>query len=93
MKKYEIAIYYIDKKGNYNYCYGWNKFDDITDLWTCIGWYINESCNVVCLNHLEYYNSNFDDIHSYINRIKENGNVIARDDKNKIIIKLEERKN
>lgn len=90
-KKYEINIYEQDSDKNYQLCYGWDKITDITDLWTCIGWYINLSHDIVSINYLEFYSEVFDTIDSYIKRVidKQNGNVL-RANNNKIIFKIEE---
>lgn len=91
--KYEINIYEQDGDKNYQLCYGWDKITDITDLWTCIGWYMNISSNVVSINYLEYYNEIFDTIDRYIKRVIDNNNgVVLRANNSKIIFKIEEDK-
>lgn len=92
MVKYEINIYERKSDGEYQLCYGWDKIDDITDLWTCIGWYMNLSNEAVNISYLEYYNEALDNIAYYINKVIHNNGIVARANDDKVLFKIEESK-
>lgn len=88
MKKNVLEV--LNEKGEV--CYGWGKFNDVGDVWECIGWLCNTSSTVIKITYLEYYSNHWDTFDDYIEKIKINKGVVARLEFNncKFTIELEE---
>lgn len=91
----ELAVYKVDSENSSDrdYWYGWGKVNSITDVWAFIGWLNNKFNNQITFNYLEHYNEIFYDFKYWLDKVRENNNVVARFTcgKDKFEMVLEER--
>jgi len=94
--KLKLACYLLPKKEGEkkDYQFGWNKLDNIYDVWDFIGWLVNRIEVAITFNYLQYYNETWDELKDWIAKVKENDNVVARFScgKDKYQIEIEEMK-
>jgi hypothetical protein len=93
---FELAVYKVDSKNpseRDDYWYGWGKVNDIKDVWTFIGWLNNKFDSQITFTYLQNYNETFYEFKDWIDKVRENNNVVARFTcgKDKFEMVLEER--
>lgn len=93
--KLELACFKMPTKEGEkkDYHYGWERLNDIYDVWSFIGWLINTFDNTITFTNLQYYNSSLDDFNSWVNKVRRNNNIVAKFNCGKIQYQIEIKEN
>lgn len=77
ISKYELQFNLVTPDGKEEFYYGWGKCNEITDIWTFIGWILNETNYMLTFDTLMFYNSIWNDFEKYINTIIETDGIVG----------------